>query len=545
MTPELVRNLRAGTTTAVLLIPQSMAYALVAGVEPINGLYASLLPLIVYAFIGRSRELALGPGALDTLLIGTAVAAFATDDNAATVVAILALQVALIQITLGFLKGGFLVNFLSKPVVSGFTSAAALTIALSQTKHLLGIEISNGDTFVSDLMVTIQNLSLWHPTTALFGIVSMVFIYVCRHIRRSFPNALAVVALATLASFLLEIEPGELKILGSIPSGLPAIGFTMPTAGLFIQLLPSAVTIAAVGYLASISIARTFADRNKYQISANRELIALGAANFAASVSQAFPVSGSFSRSAVHAEGGSTSPYSLIVTAFWILLTLLFLTDLLYYLPEATLSAIIITAVLGLVDTKLVKELKTTKPSDMWLLITTFVATLSIGVIEGIMIGVISSLALFIFETTRPHTALLGRVPNTDDFRNVLNYPDVITYDGIIMVRIDAQFYFGNVTFLKGLLRDLEHKASMPTHTIIIEACSISQLDSSADAALHDIANDLASRNIQLKFASVKIPVLKVMKASGLYALLGEANFFMNLKDALTASLPPENKRIN
>jgi len=545
MTESIKKNARAGTTTAVLLIPQSMAYALVAGVDPINGLYASLLPLIVYAFIGRSRELALGPGALDTLLIGTAVAAFATNDNAATVVAILALQVAIIQITLGALKGGFLVNFLSKPVVSGFTSAAALTIALSQTKHLLGIEISNSDTFVSDLIVTIQSFSLWHPTTALFGVGSISFIYVCRRIKRSFPNALAVVALATLVNYLLEIPQGELKILGSIPSGLPTIGFTMPTGELFIQLLPSAFTIAAVGYLASISIARTFADRNKYTISANRELIALGAANFAASVSQAFPVSGSFSRSAVHAEGGSTSPYSLIVTAFWILLTLLFFTDLLYYLPEATLSAIIISAVLGLVDIQIVSHLKTIKPSDMWLLVLTFVCTLCIGVIEGIMIGVLASLTLFVFETTRPHTALLGRVPGTDDFRNVINYPNVVTYDGIIMVRIDAQFYFGNVTFLKSLLRELESKATTRTHTIIIEACSISQLDSSADAALQDIANDLASRNIRLKFASVKFPVLKVMKASGLYELLGERSFFMNLNDALNASLTNEDGDLN
>ena len=531
----LLRNFQAGTTTAVLLIPQSMAYALVAGVQPVYGLYASLLPLVVYAILGKSRELALGPGALDTLLIGVTIGglSLASDTNAATIAAIIAFQVAIIQIVLGALRGGFLINFLSKPVISGFTSAAALTIAISQVKHLLGMELDRSSRFYEEFWQLATHVDEIHVMTAVIGLGSLAFIAVAKRIKKSFPNALAVVILATIVSAILQVDQSQVSVLGAIPQGLPQFGFVWITQELFVTLLPSSVAIAAVGYLSTISIARTFADRNRYDIAPNRELIALGASNFVASFSQGFPVSASFSRSAVHAEAGSTSPYSLVVVAAWIFLTLLFLTEYLYYLPTATLAAIIILAVLGLFDFTLVKHLRKTKQSDMWLLLLTFFSTLVIGIVEGILIGVLFSLGLFIYLTTRPHTAILGRVGQTTDFRNLKHYPQATTYTGVIIIRIDAQFYFGNVSFLKALLKKLEAESPSPLKTIIIEACSIAQLDSSADSVLHDIADDFKERNIELKFASVKVPVLRVMKASGLYDKIQEENFFMNIDDAV------------
>jgi len=543
----IIGNIQAGTTTAVLLIPQSMAYALVAGVEPVHGLYASLLPLLVYACLGKSRELALGPGALDTLLIGVAIGGLSLNYNSAAIAGLIAFQVALIQLLVGCLRGGFLINFLSKPVISGFTSAAALTIALSQVKHLLGIEMPNSALFFPDFWLTLSHLHAFHGMTALFGLGSVVFILVAKKINKKFPNALAAVIVASLLASLFSIDQQQVAVLGVVPKGLPVLGFpdlglsnflmTVFSLDLFMALLPNAFAIAAVGYLTSISISRTFADRNKYDIPANRELIALGAANFAASISQAFPVSGSFSRSAVHAEAGATSPYSLVVVVFWIVLTLSFLTDYLYYLPKATLSAIIITAVLGLMDFSIIKQLKKTKPYDMYLLLITFFSTLAIGIIEGILLGVILSLSLFIYRSTRPHTAVLGRLGDSPNFRNIENYPDAITYPGIIMIRIDAQFYFGNVTYLKAFLKQLEKQSSVAVNTIIVESCSINQLDSSADSALQDIHDEFKSRGINLKFSSVKVPVMKVMKASGLYQKVGAENFYMNLDDALLASL--------
>lgn len=533
--PMLLRNFQAGTTTAVLLIPQSMAYALVAGVPPVYGLYASLLPLLVYALLGRSRELALGPGALDTLLIGVTIGSLSmtSNPNAATVAAVIAFQVAIIQIVLGLLRGGFLINFFSKPVISGFTSAAALTIAISQVKHLLGMELDRSSRFYEEFWQLVTHVDEIHVMTAMIGLGSLVFIAVAKRIKKSFPNALAVVILATIVGAILKVDQNQVSVLGAIPQGLPQFGFVWVTQELFLTLLPSSVAIAAVGYLTTISIARTFADRNRYDIAPNRELIALGASNFAASFSQGFPVSASFSRSAVHAEAGSTSPYSLVVVAAWIFLTLLFLTEYLYYLPTATLAAIIILAVLGLFDFTLVKHLRKAKQSDMWLLLLTFFSTLLVGIVEGILIGVVFSLGLFLYLTTRPHTAILGRVGQTTDFRNLKHYPQATTYTGVIIIRIDAQFYFGNVSFLKTLLKKLEMESSSPLKTIIIEACSIAQLDSSADSVLHDIADDFKERNIELKFASVKVPVLRVMKASGLYDKIEERNFFMNIDDAV------------
>jgi SulP family sulfate permease len=214
---------------------------------------------------------------------------------------------------------------------------------------------------------------------------------------------------------------------------------------------------------------------------------------------------------------------------------LLFLTEYLFYLPIATLAAIIILAVLGLLDFTLVKHLRKTKQSDMWLLLLTFFSTLVVGIVEGILIGVVFSLGLFIYLSTRPHTAILGRIDQSTDFRNLKHYPQAITYAGVIIIRIDAQFYFGNVSFLKTLLKKLEKESQTPLKTIIIEACSIAQLDSSADSAIHDIVDDFKERDIELKFASVKVPVLRVMKASGLYDKIQAENFFMNIDEAIKA----------
>jgi len=539
----LLRNFQAGTTTAVVIIPQGMAYAMVAGLEPIHGLYASLLPLVAYGLFGRSRELAVGPGALDTLLVGASLStmAFVTHANQPAYAALLALLVAAIQLVLGTLRAGFLVNFLSSPVLSGFTSAAAITIALSQAGNLLGFKMEASPHFHELVLQLVTHLGAIHPLTAVAGVVSIILLVLGkRHIPRA-PYALGVVALVTTASALLSLEGQGVRVIGSVPAGLPSFEVPPLEWESIKALVPTALTIAFVGYLTMISIAKTFADRNRYDIDPNRELFASGAANLVAGLFRGFPVSASFSRSAVHAQAGSTSPWTLLVTAGWVALTLLFLTGLLHALPRATLAAIIMTAVYGLIDVGAVKRLYRVKPIDMWLLLLTFVATLAIGIEPGILVGVAASLMRFIYESTAPHTAVLGRLGASPDFRNIKNHPDARTYPGVIILRIDAQFYFGNVTFLKTLLKDLERAAKEPVRVVIIEACSMTQLDSSADAALHAIADDYRKRGITLAFASVKVPVMKVMKASGLYDKLGADRFFMNVDDAvrvLGASTP-------
>jgi len=537
----LLANLVAGTTTAVVIIPQAMAYAMVAGVPPIHGLYASVLPLVAYALVGRSRELAVGPGALDTLLVGFALGsmAFVISENWPAYAAVLALLVGGIQLTLGLLRAGFFMNFVSAPVINGFTSAAAITIALSQLDNLLGYTCERGAGVFEMLRTAIVSVPDIHAVTAVTGVASALALVALKKWRRSFPRALAVVAVATVVSMAFDFESRGVAVIGAVPAGLP--GLSMPTfdAATWRQLVPTAITIAFVGYLTMISIARTFANRTGRDIDANRELVAAGAANLAAAFSRGFPVSASFSRSAVHASAGSTTPKALLVVAGWVTLTLLLLTDLLYALPTTTLAAIIITAVSGLFDAQEPRRLWRVKRADAVLLGITFVATLAFGIEDGILTGVAASVLLVLTRTTRPHTAVLGRVGDTTDYRNVRNYPDAAPTLGLLVVRIDAQFYFGNVTFLKDVLRRLERDADAPVHTVIIDAASLNQLDSSADAALHQILDDYDQRGLRLAFATVKMPVLNVMRASGLYERLGHDRFFMNVHAAVEALREP------
>lgn len=538
----LLGNLVAGTTTAVVIIPQGMAYSLVAGLPPIHGLYASLLPLVVYAIVGRSRELAVGPGALDTLLVGASLAtlSFVTPETRPAFAALLALEVALIQLVLGALRAGFLVNFLSAPVLSGFTSAAAIVIALSQAGNLLGFKLESTPYFHELLADLVTHLERTHPLTMAFGVVSIVLLVLGKRLAPRSPYALGVVAVATLVSVLIGASESGVPVVGAIPSGFPDV--TLPDLTHLswdhvLALFPTALTIAFVGYLTMITIAKLFAEKNRYDISPDRELMASGAANLAAGLTSGFPVSASFSRSAVHAQAGATSPRALLVVAGWVALTLLLLTGLIHALPKATLAAIIMTAVYGLIDRKTPRRLWKVKRIDAAVLGVTFAATLTLGIETGVLVGIAASLMVFLFESTRPHAAILGRVGATADFRNIRNYPDAITYPGILVVRIDAQFYFGNVTFLKDFLRRAERETTAPIRHVILEACSFTQLDSSAESALSGIIDDYAKRGVTFAFASVKMPVMRVMKASGLYEKLGPGRFFMNVDEAVQAAL--------
>ncbi|MCR9141650.1 MAG: sulfate permease [bacterium] len=530
------RNFIAGTTTAVILIPQSMAYALVAGMPAYHGLYASLLPLVAYTFIGRSRQLAIGPGALDALLVGTALSGVAavTQENYTGVAMILALEVAAIQIVLAALRAGFLVNYLSQPVLSGFTSAAAIIIGTGQLPNLLGYASDDARHPVDMAIAFARHVAEFHPITAAIGVASLLILIVLKRVWKSFPGALAVVLVGTVIVAGLGLDQSGVRVLGEIPRGLPVIALP-PAMGLdvLVQLFPGALTIALTGYLAMISIARTFADRNGYEISPDRELYAAGVVNATAGISQGFPLAASFSRSAVMAAAGSTSRFALLFTAGWVLLTLVFITDYLYYLPGAVLAAIIIQGVSGLVDLKTVRRLWRVKRIDMVLLIITFVATLTLGVEPGILSGIACSLAVFVYSTSRPHTAVLGRLDDSIHFRNINNYENARTIPGIKILRFDSQMYFGNVSFFKDMMRGLEDDPDL--QAVIIDGCSLNQIDSSADSTLHAIADRLRSQKIDLYFASLKMPVLSVMRASGLYDKLGPDRFYFDVDEAVRA----------
>lgn len=521
---ELRGDVIAGLTTAVMLIPQGMAYAMLAGLPPIVGLYASLLPLLAYAMIGTSRQLAVGPVAMDSLLVAAGVGAIAqagTDAYVAYAV-LLALMTGVIQALMGIARLGFLVNFLSRPVISGFTSAAALIIGLSQLQHLLGIDLGRSQQVHLVLVEAATRVTEVHPATVAIGLGAIATLVGLKLVAPRFPRALAVVVGATLAVYALGLGrgPAKVAIVGEVPAGLPSFALPILELESIVALWPTALTIALVGFMEAISVGKNRARAEKYELDANRELVALGAANIVAGLFRGYPVTGGFSRTAVNAQAGAKSGLAGVITAGVIALTLLFLTPLFHFLPKAALAAIIMSAVFGLIDAAEVRHLWQVNRSDLALLALTFFATLALGIQTGILVGVGASLLWFVVRTTTPHTAVLGRLPQTEVYRNVERYPQAIVTPGVLALRVDAQFYFGNVTFLKQTLGRLIDEAKPPVRAVVLDAHGVNNLDSSADAALFEILEDFEEQGIILYVAAPKGPVRDAMKRSGLWEKL-------------------------
>lgn len=541
---DLPADLGAGLTTAVLLIPQSMAYAMLAGLPPIHGLYAATVPLLAYAVFGSSRQLAVGPVAIDSLLVAVGVGALAragTDLYVAYAI-LLAAMVGIIQLALGLVRLGFVVNFLSRPVISGFSSAAALVIGFSQLRHLLGIDLEGSAVheIAIEAVRRIGETSL--PTLAL-GLGSVVALLLLTRFAPKFPRALAVVVVGTLLVWAFDLDARGVAIVGEIPSGLPRPSLPRFELAAMRELVPTALAIAVVAFMEAISVAKSLASKTppdaqgrKPRIDANREFIGLGAANLAGSFFAGYPVAGGFSRTAVNAQAGARTGLAGIVTAGVVMLTLVALTPLLHDLPNAVLAAIIMTAVAGLVDLGMVRKLWKIERSELVLLLLTFVATLVLGIIWGIGLGVAASIVWFIVRQTRPHTAILGRLPGTSIFRNVARFPEAEQIPGVIALRIDAQFYFGNVEFLEQKIEQLLDDALARGESIrvmILDASAMNRLDSSAEAALREIDASLRARGVTLHFAGVKGPVRDMMARSGLEQEFGPGRFWHTVDEAV------------
>lgn len=522
---DLRGDLSAGLTTAVMLVPQGMAYAMLAGLPPILGLYASLLPLVAYALLGTSRQLAVGPVAMVSLLVAAGVGALAppgTEEYVGLAVA-LSLLVAAIQLGMGAARLGFLVNFLSHPVISGFTSAAAVLIGLSQLQHLLGYPLPRTHLPHELLASALSDLSRVSAPTLAIGLGSVfVLLALARWAPRA-PRALVVVVASTALVAALRLDRVGVAIVGEVPAGLPPLGLSWPGAAALVELVPVAVAIGLVGFLESIAVAKKYARDAGYEVDANRELVALGAANLAAALSSAAPVTGGLSRTAVNASAGARTGLAGLVTAGMVALTLLFFTPLFHFLPRAVLAAIIVTAVLGLVDVREVRQLWRVSRVDLLMLAVTFLATLALGIEEGITVGVVASLAAVVMRTTRPHVAVLGRLSGSDVYRNVARHPDAITRPGVIALRLDAQVYFGNVSFLKETLVRLEREAAAPTVAVVIDASGINHVDASGARAIEDLVDDYGARGVRLLLAGLKGPVRDVLHRAGLSPRLEEA----------------------
>ena len=529
-------DLSAGLTTAVMLIPQAMAYAMLAGLDPIIGLYSSMAPIIAYAVFGTSRQLAVGPVAMVSLLVASSVGAIAqtgTPEYLAYAV-LLSAMVGVMQLGMGIGRLGFLVNFLSHPVVAGFTSAAALIIGFSQLKHVLGVNIPRSHHVHEILLQAWALAPEWHGLTAGIAIASMVALMAMKKWNPRFPRFLVVVGASTLAVWWLGLDAQGVKIVGEVPAGLPAPSLPAFDFEAFDALLPMAITISLVGFMESISVAKSFARQNKYEVDANQELKGLGLANLFGALFGAYPTTGGFSRTAVNAQAGALTGVAGIITAVAVAITLLFFTPLFYYLPKAVLAAIIMTAVFGLVDHKEARHLWHVSKPDLAMMAITFFATLTLGIEQGIVVGVVASIAWFVKRASTPHIAVLGHLPGQQVYRKLERNPDAVPVPGVLMVRIDAPLFYANVSYLKTTLRELEEERDDVQH-VILDAKGIGDIDASAINALEELREDYTDRGIQLWIAGMHGPVKDALSRSHFVEHLGEEHFVLRVHHAVTA----------
>ncbi|MBR9923183.1 MAG: solute carrier 26 family protein [Bacteroidetes bacterium] len=529
-------DLTAGLTVGVMLIPQGMAYAMIAGLPPIYGLYASTVPLIIYALLGTSRQLAVGPVAMVSLLTAASIGmmAEAGSETYITLAIVLALFVGIIQFLLGAFRLGFLVNFLSHPVISGFTSAAALIIGLSQLKHLLGVDIARSHHVHEILLQAFEKTGDINWTTFAIGIGGIVLIKGVKKINKSIPGPLLAVLFGILVVWAFGLTDLGVKIVGTVPEGLPKMGMPSFSRETISMLLPTALAISLVSFMESIAVAKAIQAKHKnYKVEPNQELIALGAANIGGAFFQSYPVTGGFSRTAVNDQAGAKTGMATIISAGLIILTLLFLTPLFYYLPKAILASVIMVAVFGLIDIKEAVHLWHANRTDFAMLIITFLATLGLGIEQGIGIGVILSLAMIIFKTTRPHVARLGKVPGTHFYRNVNRFRQLEEREDILIVRFDAQLYFANTNFFRDKMEEFIAAKGDKLRAIILNADSITSMDSSAIHAMEDFATDVKTAGLKLYLTGVIGPVRDSMVKGHLIEKIGENNFFMSVQEAV------------
>ncbi|OAD45488.1 SulP family inorganic anion transporter [Polaribacter atrinae] len=529
-------DLLAGITVGIILIPQGIAYALIAGLPPIYGLYCALVPQVMYAIFGSSRQVAIGPVAMDSLIVATGVStlALAGSESYIAIAILLALMVGAIQFIMGVFSLGFIVNFLSKPVITGFTSAVALIIGFNQFRNLFGVDFVQSDQLqyvVVDVFDKIVNFN--HPTTVI-GLISVVVIIIFRKINKKIPSALIVVVLGIVVLKYFGASFGEVSIVKDIPSGLPTFGIPEFDIDLIRELLPIAFTLVMVGYLETISIGKSLeAKQDEYRIIPNQELIALGISNMVGSLFKAYPTTSSFSRSAINQESGARTGMAALISVVMVVFTLLFLTPLFYHLPKTVLAAIIIVAVFNLVNIKEAVFLWRANHLDFWLMLATFIGTLLLGIEFGIIVGVGLSLIVLIYRTSRPYVAELGKVPNSNFYRNRSRFEEVIIEDDVLIFRFDAQIFYANSSYFRDKLDEMAHRKGAALKLIVLDAESINRVDSTGVEMLKERIKYYKKKGITFLLAGVKGPVRDDLFRSGILSIIDINHFFMRSNDAV------------
>ncbi|KAI3470703.1 hypothetical protein Pfo_027366 [Paulownia fortunei] len=546
-------DLMAGMTVGVMLVPQSMSYAKLAGLHPIYGLYSGFVPIFVYAIFGSSRQLAIGPVALTSLLVSNVLGNIVdSSEQLYTELAILlALMVGVFECIMGLLRLGWLIRFISHSVISGFTTASAIVIALSQAKYFLGYDIERSSKIIplAKSIILGADKFLWPPFV--MGSIILAILLIMKHLgktRKSLrflraSGPLTAVVLGT--TFVKVYHPSSISLVGEIPQGLPK--FSIPKEFGYVQsLIPTTILITGVAILESVGIAKALAAKNGYELDSNQELFGLGVANIVGSFFSVYPTTGSFSRSAVNHESGAKTGLSGIVMGIIMGCALQFLTPLFEYIPQCVLAAIVISAVIGLVDYDEASFLWRVDKKDFLLWIITCIVTLFLGIEIGVLVGVGVSLAFVIHESANPHIAILGRLPGTTVYRNIQQYPEAYTYNGIVIVRIDAPIYFANISYIKDRLREYEIEPDgsikrgpgvTRVHFVIIEMAPTTYIDSSAVQAFKDLHQEYKSRNIQIAISNPNRDVLLTLTISGVVDLIGREWYFVRVHDAVQVCL--------
>ncbi len=529
----------AGLTVGVMLIPQGMAYAVIAGMPPIYGLYAGLVPLLVYPMFGSSRHLALGPVSIDMLILGASIGGLAQagTERYVALAVLLTAMVGLVQMAMGVMQLGFVANLLSRPVIAGLTSAAALIIAASQIGNLLGVELGRSQYVHVLLQEAVQNGGNTHLLTFGIGGLCIVLLVGLPRWMPLIPESLVVVVGATLAGWFFELDEHGVEVVGSIPTGLPSPEIWTTSLSELNSLIPAAVTLALVQFMKDVSLGRLFATKHGYTIDANRELVGVGAGNFFGSLFQSIPASGSFSRSAVNDRAGAQSPLANVFAAVVIVLTLLFLTPLFYYLPVPALAAIIIVAGFGLVDLHEIRSLFRARRRDGSIALFTAGAILFIGLQEGILLGIGASVVVVLFRISRPNVAELGHVSGTRLFRDLERFEQAVRLKDIMVLRVDASFSFANAEYFKDFLLEKSEREGRNVEVVVVDGSSINDLDTTAIGALFSVVESLEEMGIELHLTGLIGPVREVVRRSGLYGLLGQNKFHLDPHEAVVSVL--------
>lgn len=516
-------DLVAALIVTIMLIPQSLAYALLAGLPPEAGLYASIAPIILYAIFGTSRALAVGPVAVVSLMTAAALSNIVDQGTMGYAVAALSLAAlsGVILLAMGLFRLGFVANFLSHPVIAGFITASGIIIAASQLKHILGID-AHGHNLLELVISIVQHLPETNWITAIIGVAATAFLFWVRKGLKPLLQSLGlgagltgvlvktgpvfVVVATTTAVWLFNLNDAGVKIVGDVPQSLPPLTLPSFSPALLSQLLLPAFLISIIGFVESISVAQTLAAKKRQRIDPDQELIGLGAANIGASLTGGFPVTGGFSRSVVNFDAGAETPAAGAFTAIGLAIAALALTPLIYFLPKATLAATIIVAVLSLVDFSILKRSWGYSKADFAAVLATILATLAVGVEIGVSAGVGLSILLHLYKSSRPHIAEVGRVPGTEHYRNILRH-DVKTDPNVVTLRVDESLYFANARYLEDQIHNRVAGDKAVKH-VILQCSAINEIDLSALESLETINDRLREMDVKLHLSEVKGPVM-------------------------------------